>query len=50
MKNKLSDEELRKIILEEYQKEKGIICGCEEISFEDYFLFRKAELIKKLEK
>lgn len=42
MKNK----EIEKMLLEEYQNEKGIICGCEEISFEEYCKFRMAEIDK----
>ncbi len=43
----MKDSELGKKLLEEYQNEKGIICGCEEISFEDYCKFRIAELKSK---
>lgn len=36
--------EIEEMILKEYRQEKNIICGCEEISFEDYRKFRLAEL------
>ncbi|MDK9581228.1 hypothetical protein [Sneathia sanguinegens] len=39
--------ELEKKILEEYMKEKDLICGCEEISFEDYKKYYLATKKKK---
>lgn len=40
-------DDIEKMILEEYKKEKNIICGCEEISFEHYRQFKLAEYKNK---
>lgn len=47
---KISEEELEKMILDAYKKEKGIMCGCEEISYDEYRKYKRAEILKKLEK
>lgn len=47
---KISEEELEKMILDAYKKEKCIMCGCEEISYDEYRKYKRAEILKKLEK
>ncbi|WP_158007930.1 hypothetical protein [Streptobacillus ratti] len=34
-------------LLEEYEKENELVCGCEILSFEDYIKFRIVELEKE---
>lgn len=41
-KNKIK--EIEDMILKEYKESKDNVCGCENISFEDYRKFRLAEL------
>ncbi|CAM3259685.1 hypothetical protein STFE110948_07070 [Streptobacillus felis] len=38
---------LLEMLQKEYKEEKNIICGCEEISFEDFVKFRIVELEKE---
>ena len=44
------DDKLRNKLEEEYRNSRNIICGCEEISFENFFEFRVAELSSEFRK
>lgn len=44
------DDKLRNKLEEEYRNSRNIICGCEEISFENFSEFRVAELSSEFRK